>query len=114
MFENIGTCLFACNFLCFQHDYIKVYIAKPVPCTIPGQPHYLIRQWLTLLPMTSPTRARIHLSNMRCEARTLTEQRDILEQAEREAKDRAQAAMKELASSRLKISQVPSYRKILT
>ncbi len=52
------------------------------------------------------TRARIHLSNLRCEARTLTEQRDILEQAERDAKDRAQTVMKELANSRLKISQV--------
>ena len=52
------------------------------------------------------TRARIHLSNLRCEARTLAEQRDILEQAEREAKERAQAVMKELSQCRLKISQV--------
>ena len=52
------------------------------------------------------TRARIHLSNLRCEARMLAEQRDILEQAEREAKERAQAVMKELSQCRLKISQV--------
>lgn len=49
---------------------------------------------------------RIHLSNLRCEARTLAEQRDILERAEREARERAQALMKELANSKLKISQV--------
>ena len=52
------------------------------------------------------TRARIHLSNLRCEARTLAEQRDILEQAERQAKERAEAVMKELSQCRLKISQV--------
>lgn len=51
-------------------------------------------------------RVRIHLSNLRCEARTLVEQRDILERAEREARERAQALMKELANSKLKISQV--------
>ena len=52
------------------------------------------------------TRARIHLSNLRCEARTLKEQRDLLEGAEREARERAQTIMKELATCRLKISQV--------
>ena len=52
------------------------------------------------------TKARIHLSNLRCEARTLKEQRDLLEGAEREARERAQTIMKELASCRLKISQV--------
>ena len=52
------------------------------------------------------TRARIHLSNLRCEARTLKEQRDLLEGAEREARERAQTIMKELSSCRLKISQV--------
>lgn len=52
------------------------------------------------------TRARIHLSNLRCEARTLKEQRDVLEGAEREARERAQTIMKELATCRLKISQV--------
>ena len=52
------------------------------------------------------TRARIHLSNLRCEARTLKEQRDLLEGAERAARERAQTIMKELASCRLKISQV--------
>ena len=52
------------------------------------------------------TRARIHLSNLRCETKTLKEQRDILEGAEREARDRAQIIMKELANCRLKISQV--------
>lgn len=51
-------------------------------------------------------RVRIHLSNLRCEARTLAEQRDILENAEREARERAQFIMKELSSCRLKISQV--------
>ena len=51
-------------------------------------------------------RVRIHLSNLRCEARTLAEQRDILENAEREAKERAQIIMKELSTCRLKISQV--------
>lgn len=59
-----------------------------------------------LPPSALPPRARIHLSNLRCEARTLTEQRDILERAEREAKERAQAVMKELANCRFKISQV--------
>lgn len=52
------------------------------------------------------TRARIHLSNLRCEARTLKEQRDLLEGAEREARERAQTIMKELTTCRLKISQV--------
>ena len=52
------------------------------------------------------TRVRVQLSNMRCEARSLTEQRAILEQAEREAKEKAQIVMKELANCRLKISQV--------
>lgn len=54
------------------------------------------------------TRTRIHLSNLRCEARTLKEQRDILEGAEREAREKAQTIMKELATCRLKISQVNS------
>ena len=52
------------------------------------------------------TRARIHLSNLRCEARTLKEQRDLLEGAEREARERTTTVMKELATCRLKISQV--------
>ena len=54
------------------------------------------------------TRVRVQLSNMRCEARSLTEQRAILEQAEREARDKAQAVMKELANCKLKLSQVIS------
>ena len=53
------------------------------------------------------TRVRVQLSNMRCEARSLTEQRAILEQAERDARDKAQAVMKELSNCRLKISKVP-------
>ena len=48
----------------------------------------------------------MQLSNMRCEARSLTEQRAILEQAEREAKEKAQIVMRELANCKLKISQV--------
>jgi kinesin family protein 5 len=52
------------------------------------------------------TRVRVQLSNMRCEARSLTEQRAILEQAEREAKEKAQALMRELANCKLKLSQV--------
>ena len=52
------------------------------------------------------TRVRVQLSNMRCEARSLTEQRAILEQAEREAKEKAQALMKEVANCKLKLSQV--------
>lgn len=51
-------------------------------------------------------RIRIHVSNLRCEARTLAEQREILEVAEREARERAQYVMKELSACRLKISQV--------
>lgn len=52
------------------------------------------------------TRARIHLSNMRIEARTLTEQRNILEQAEKDAKNEAESALKELNTLRLKLSQL--------
>ena len=51
------------------------------------------------------TRARIHLSNLRCEARTLTQQRDVLERAELDARSRAQSAIKELSGYRLKMSQ---------
>lgn len=52
------------------------------------------------------TKARICLSTLHCEARTLKEQRDILEQTEREARDRAESFMKELSACRVKISQV--------
>ena len=55
------------------------------------------------------TRVRVQLSNMRCEARSLTEQRAILEHAEREARDKAQAVMKELANCKLKLSQVKNF-----
>lgn len=52
------------------------------------------------------TKARIHLSNMRCEVRTLSKQREVLEVAEREARERAQSAVTELGSCRNKISEV--------
>ncbi len=52
---------------------------------------------------------RIHLSNLRCEARTLLEQRNVLENAEREARDKATTVIKELGVCRLKISQVKKY-----
>ena len=51
------------------------------------------------------TRAKIHLSNMRCEARTLMEQRKILEQSEREAKEFAQDTARELSSCKQRLSQ---------
>ena len=43
---------------------------------------------------------------MRIEARTLTEQRNILEQAEKDAKNEAESALKELNTLRLKLSQL--------
>ena len=52
------------------------------------------------------TKARIHLSNMRCEVRTLAKQREVLEEAEREARERAHCAMMELGSCKSKMSQV--------
>jgi hypothetical protein len=52
------------------------------------------------------TKARIHLSNMRCEVRTLAKQREVLEVAEREARERAQGAVTELSACRTKISEV--------
>ncbi|CAI8013143.1 Kinesin heavy chain [Geodia barretti] len=60
------------------------------------------------------TRVRVQLSNMRCEARSLTEQRAILEQAEREAKEKAQALMKEVANCKLKLSQYETHNETLT
>ena len=52
------------------------------------------------------TKARIRLSTLHCEARTLKEQRDILERTEREARERAESLLKELSGFRIKISQV--------
>ena len=52
------------------------------------------------------TKARIHLSNLRCEVRTLAKQREVLEVAEREARERAQSAVVELGSCKSKISEV--------
>lgn len=52
------------------------------------------------------TLARVHLSNMRIEARTLAEQRNILEQAEREAKSQAEMTMRELNTFRQKCSDL--------
>ena len=54
------------------------------------------------------TRARIHLSNMRIEIRTLTEQRNILEEAEREAKSQAEASLRDLSSCRRRMSELES------
>ena len=52
------------------------------------------------------TKARIHLSNMRCEVRTLSKQREVLEVAEKEARDRAQHALAELGTCKAKITEV--------
>ena len=52
------------------------------------------------------TRARVHLSNLSCEARTLWEQRDLLERGEREAREGAESALRDLAHTRAKLSQV--------
>lgn len=52
------------------------------------------------------TKARIHLSNMRCEVRTLSKQREVLEVAEKEARGRAQSAVAELSSCKAKITEV--------
>lgn len=52
------------------------------------------------------TKTRIHLSNMRCEVRTLAKQREVLEVAEKEARDRAQTAVVELGSCKTKIAEV--------
>lgn len=43
---------------------------------------------------------------MRIEARTLTEQRNILEQAERDAKQQAEVSMRELGACRLRSSEL--------
>ncbi|KAL5496206.1 hypothetical protein EMCRGX_G012444 [Ephydatia muelleri] len=51
------------------------------------------------------TRARVHLSNLSCEARTLWEQRDLLERGEREAREGAESALRDLAHTRAKLSQ---------
>lgn len=58
------------------------------------------------------TKARIHLSNMRCEVRTLAKQREVLEVAEREARERAKSAVVELDSCKGKISEVSGCIKI--
>ena len=52
------------------------------------------------------TRARVYLSNLSCEARTLAEQKDVLERGEREAREEAEGALRELAHTRAKLSQV--------
>ncbi len=52
------------------------------------------------------TKARIHLSNLRCEVRTLAKQKEVLEGAEKQARDKAQSAMMELGSYKSKITQV--------
>lgn len=52
------------------------------------------------------TKARIHLSNMRCEVRTLAKQQEVLEVAEKEARERAQSAVVELGSCKDKIVEV--------
>ena len=52
------------------------------------------------------TRARVHLSNLRCEARTLGRQRDVLERAEREARDEVQSSARDLAHLRSRLAQV--------
>ena len=49
---------------------------------------------------------RIQLSNMRVEARSVTEQRNILEQAERNAKTEAESAIKEANSLKMKLSKM--------
>ncbi len=54
------------------------------------------------------TRARIQLSNMRVEARSVTEQRNILEKAERAAKTEAESAMREVNVLRMRLSQLES------
>ncbi|XP_064401804.1 kinesin heavy chain-like isoform X2 [Halichondria panicea] len=59
-------------------------------------------------------RVRIHLSNLRCEARTLLEQRNVLENAEREARDKATTVIKELGVCRLKISQYEAQNESLS
>jgi len=46
------------------------------------------------------------LSNLRCDVRTLTQQREVLEKAEHDAQERAIAIMKELTASKIRISQV--------
>ena len=51
------------------------------------------------------TRARVYLSNLSCEARTLAEQKDVLERGEREAREEAEGALRELAHTRAKLSQ---------
>lgn len=57
------------------------------------------------------TKARIHLSNMRCEVRTLAKQREVLEVAEREARERAQTAVVELGTCKSKITEVCCWRR---
>ena len=52
------------------------------------------------------TKARIHVSNLRCEVRMLAKQREVLEKAEKEARDKAQAAAVELTTCKNKLSEV--------
>lgn len=48
----------------------------------------------------------------RYEVRSLAKQREVLEQAEKEAREKVHVAMGELSSCKTKISQVPSWRHV--
>lgn len=52
------------------------------------------------------TKGRIHLSNLRSEVRTLAKQREVLETAEKKAREKAQCAAVELGSYKTKMAQV--------
>ena len=56
---------------------------------------------------------RSYFSNIRIEARSLVEQRNILEQSEREARDHADTSLKELSSCRLKYSELETQSDLL-
>ena len=79
-----------------------------VGCVLDGKPEDKLRPVDSLCEITDEdfTRARVHLSNLRCEARTLWEQRDILERAEKDAREEAQGAVRDLAHFRVRLAQV--------